>query len=273
MCITFFYISEDTQNDKYKLILVMNRDEFFKRPTSQCDWEGDILAGRDQEPGKEGGTWLGMNKDGRVSLLTNIYAGKSSPGAGRGFLVINALKEKDSKEYLTKLAESDTKYSPFNLLILDPNPEGSYEGQYYCRGLEGCVIKDSYGPVNLNAGFHGLSNHPKPCPYQKTVFGTKKLEELIGEKKDNENELIEHLFEMMTDKTSHHPDEQMIKQAGEKSQMESYHSKLACINVDISERGYGSRVTSLILVDKENNVTFIEKQLLSDSKKIHKFKI
>ena len=73
----------------------MNRDEYVKRPTAKLDWKEDILAGRDLEPGKEGGTWLAINRKGHIGLLTNIYAGKSSPGAGTGFLVINALKEND----------------------------------------------------------------------------------------------------------------------------------------------------------------------------------
>ena len=64
----------------------MNRDEFFKRPTSKSDWTDDVLAGRDQEPGREGGTWLGINSKGCIGFLTNIYAGKHQSGAGRGFL-------------------------------------------------------------------------------------------------------------------------------------------------------------------------------------------
>ena len=57
---------------------------------------------------------------GHIGLLTNIYAGKSAPGAGRGFLVINALKENNPENYLKNLTESDVKYSPFNLLLLEP---------------------------------------------------------------------------------------------------------------------------------------------------------
>ena len=122
MCITFMYISENPDKDKYKLILIMNRDEFFKRPTSKSDWDENILAGRDLQPGKEGGTWLAANRKGHIGLLTNIYAGNSTwnSGAGRGFLVINALKENNPDKYLSDLAESDVKYSPFNLLLLKP---------------------------------------------------------------------------------------------------------------------------------------------------------
>ena len=70
------YISDNPEKDKYKLILIMNRDEYFKRPTAKLDWDEDILAGRDLEPGKEGGTWLAINRKGHIGLLTNIYAGK-----------------------------------------------------------------------------------------------------------------------------------------------------------------------------------------------------
>ena len=76
MCITFFYISKNPSKDKYKLILIMNRDEFLKRPTSRSNWQEKILAGRDQVPGKEGGTWLGVNDKGHIGVLTNIYTGQ-----------------------------------------------------------------------------------------------------------------------------------------------------------------------------------------------------
>ena len=89
---------------------------------------------------------------------------------------------------------------------------------------------------------------------------------------NNEEKLIKELFDMMSDKTSHFPDNQMIKQGGEKSPMEPYHPKLACINVDISERGYGTRVTTLIMVTSDNNVTFIEKNTLTNDEKLHTFK-
>ena len=52
---------------------------------------------------------------------------------------------------------------------------------------------------------------------------------------------------------------------------------LACINVKIPEQGYGTRVTTLILVDWNNEVTFIEKSRetdsLSEEPKIFQFKI
>lgn len=166
------------------------------------------------------------------------------------------------------MSKSETVYSPFNLLLLSPNRNGQYEGHYYCRGLEGCFISQSFGPEKLSSGFHGLSNHPINQPYQKTIFGAQKLEEIVQNHQDN---LVEKLFDLMNDKSSHFPDSQMVKQGGEKSQMKEFHPKLACINVDISEKNYGTRTTTLILVDQNNNVEFLEKNKDEDLVK-HSFR-
>ena len=67
-----------------------------------------------------GGTWLGINRQGHIGLLTNIYSGKSSPGAGRGFIVIDYLNDPKAEEYLNDLALSKVTYSPFNLMLFEP---------------------------------------------------------------------------------------------------------------------------------------------------------
>lgn len=261
MCITFFFVGNDSSKDKYKMILIMNRDEYFKRPTSRCEWQNGILAGRDQYPGKEGGTWLAMNSKGCIGALTNIYTGKSKPGEGRGFLVIDYLdesRENDPNAYLQELSQSKLTYSPFNIVMFRPK-DNTYEGYYYCRGFKDCFISDSYGPEKIGPGFHGISNHPMKFPYKKTEAGVKMFQEIVETHVEDEKVLQEKLFEMMTDCTSYHPDEQMIKQGGNDSPISDYHNKLACVHVRIPEVGYGTRVTSLILIDYDNNATYIEK--------------
>ncbi|MFM7522831.1 MAG: NRDE family protein, partial [Betaproteobacteria bacterium] len=57
------------------LVLAANRDEFFSRPAQSADWWSDqpnVFAGRDLEGG---GTWLGVNRQGRFAALTNIRNG------------------------------------------------------------------------------------------------------------------------------------------------------------------------------------------------------
>ena len=279
MCITFLYISQDSFKDKYKVILAMNRDEFFKRPTSKSDWTDDVLAGRDQEPGREGGTWLGINAKGRIGFLTNIYAGKHQSGAGRGFLVIDYLRSSGgANEYLTNLSLSDTVYSPFNLMLLEPgNGDEQYSIYYYCKGHPMCVINESIGPHKLDPGFHSISNHPKDQPYRKTQYGQDQFSEILKKymtgSSDHKDEMIEKIFELMKIKTSFHPDPQMIKQAGVSSSMSAFHEKLACVNVDIPEKDYGTRTTSIVLIDHENNATFIEKDQKTNETTYHSFKI
>ena len=49
MCIAFLAISENPQEDGYKVIIAMNRDEYFNRPTKPAQlYKGkpDIIAGK-----------------------------------------------------------------------------------------------------------------------------------------------------------------------------------------------------------------------------------
>ena len=69
MCILFVAVN---QHKDYPLIIAANRDEFFKRRTSQShiwDSEHGIIAGKDLQAG---GTWMGISKRGYIASLTNI---------------------------------------------------------------------------------------------------------------------------------------------------------------------------------------------------------
>ena len=55
----------------FNLVLIANRDEFYKRETKNASWWDDhpnVLGGRDLQAG---GTWMGINKNGRFAALTN----------------------------------------------------------------------------------------------------------------------------------------------------------------------------------------------------------
>ncbi|KAI4873200.1 hypothetical protein NFI96_000618 [Prochilodus magdalenae] len=77
-----------SQRIQMLLILAANRDEFYNRPSKAADFWGsskEILSGLDQEEGKEGGSWLGITKRGKLAALTNYLEGKPNPDAqGRG---------------------------------------------------------------------------------------------------------------------------------------------------------------------------------------------
>ena len=100
-------MSGETKNNLLQLILAMNRDEFVSRPTSPASERGGLVAGWDQQPGREGGTWLALDTGmGRLGLLTNIFTGGvvDKDAKGRGFLVLDWLRgEHTAMEYLESL--------------------------------------------------------------------------------------------------------------------------------------------------------------------------
>ena len=104
------------------VVLALNRDEFFARPTAPiARWseeEGGIVAGRDLV---SGGTWFGIGPK-LVAGLTNHRSGAHSlPGARtRGELVVDALRS-ESIDALTEelCALPMGEFGPFHLLVTD----------------------------------------------------------------------------------------------------------------------------------------------------------
>ena len=96
MCVAFLFVANPSAPGAARapcsVVLAVNRDEFFARPTRECHWWDDhpqILAGRDAEAG---GTWLGLTRDGRVAVLTNFTERDKIPDApSRGELPVGFL--------------------------------------------------------------------------------------------------------------------------------------------------------------------------------------
>jgi uncharacterized protein with NRDE domain len=63
--------------NEFKLIILNNRDEFFHRASRPASLITDHnVYGCDMTPGKEGGTWIGLNRNGRVGVLLNLDRNK-----------------------------------------------------------------------------------------------------------------------------------------------------------------------------------------------------
>ncbi|KAF7717337.1 Uncharacterized protein PECH_002031 [Penicillium ucsense] len=71
MCIALV----STAHPAYSLIVIDNRDEFLRRPTSSVDWWPEpasfVLGSRDMAR-EDHGTWMGVTKQGKVAVLTNF---------------------------------------------------------------------------------------------------------------------------------------------------------------------------------------------------------
>jgi uncharacterized protein with NRDE domain len=134
---------------RFALVIAANRDEFHARPAAAAAW-GDtppfdgILAGRDLEAG---GTWLGVRRDGRWALLTNVReGGRREPGArSRGELVPQVLAHPTPARALRDIADRGAGYNGFNLLA------GT-------RAEAAWTSNRTPEDVPLQPGLHGLSN-------------------------------------------------------------------------------------------------------------------
>lgn len=106
---------------EFPFALVANRDEFHERPTEALRWwlDAPIAAGRDL---KAGGTWLGLNRQGRFAAVTNVREGKVEQSArvSRGELVTRALTRSGPLDQVEQaLAELGEETAGFNLLVGD----------------------------------------------------------------------------------------------------------------------------------------------------------
>jgi len=137
----------------YDLVLAANRDEYHARPAAPASWGRDetfrdILAGRDL---LAGGTWLGVRRDGRFALVTNVRDGKGQdPTArSRGELVTQALNG-------TTIAGEKARYNGFNLLTGDASRVRWMSNR-------------SEATREVTRGIYGLSNALLDVPWPKVV--------------------------------------------------------------------------------------------------------
>ena len=120
MCTLFF---RHRPNDEFPLAILSNRDEAYDRPSDGWDWRGSgrrYFAPIDLEAG---GTWIGLNRQGVVVALTNIFPGQADTGfRSRGALVADMLQLDAAVGARAAMAESfkTHSYNKFNLLVADP---------------------------------------------------------------------------------------------------------------------------------------------------------
>lgn len=103
-------------NKKFPFILIANRDESYERPTMHAHfWEDApyILAGKDLE---NGGSWLGISRDGSIAALTNVREKQLErrSSLSRGELVKNYLQ---NDELFRESIRNKRNYDGFNLLF------------------------------------------------------------------------------------------------------------------------------------------------------------
>jgi uncharacterized protein with NRDE domain len=225
----------------YRLIVAANRDEFYQRPTLPASFWDDnpqILAGRDL---REGGTWMGITTTGRFAALTNYRdpAANKLSAPSRGHLVCEYLQGNLSPgQYIEELSDKVNAYNGFNLLLSD------YGSLYYYSNREQMLCQ-------VSKGIHGLSNSLLDVPWPKVTTGLKAFTNVVQE----EDIDVEQLFSVMTSREE--PDDRELPDTGLTLEMERM---LAPVFVNIPD--YGTRLTTVILVDRNNGVRFWERSYI-----------
>jgi len=223
----------------YPLILAANRDEFFSRPTRIAEPWADapgIIAGRDLE---KGGTWLAVSARGRIAAVTNYREG-THPKSGtrsRGLLVSDFVtSDLEPVAFLSRLDEQVESYPGFNLLV-------AAEGVLLHYGKPGHRV------TPVTPGVHGLSNHLLDTPWPKVERGKAALRKLLAA---TDEPLIDGLFEALSDRQV--PPDAALPDTGVGIERERILSTAFIATPD-----YGTRASTVVLVDNSGEITFVER--------------
>ncbi|XP_061528960.1 transport and Golgi organization protein 2 homolog [Phycodurus eques] len=257
MCIIFIKFDPRPAKTAYRLILAANRDEFYNRPSKAADFWGtnsDILSGLDLEFGKEGGSWLGINKNGKLAAITNYLEGRPNPDAqGRGFLVSNYLVDKDLDcySYLKKVSTESHLYNGFNLLTAEFKAKQDHVCYYGNRG--------STEPMRLKAGIYSLSNSLLDTPWKKLLRGKRHFTNIVNNQSLSCDGLVQELLGVLNNEELNSPDPAQESQGNGccKSMIQAVSA--VCVRAP----DYGTRTNTIILIDAEGNVTFTERTMLN----------
>jgi uncharacterized protein with NRDE domain len=228
----------------YRMVMAANRDEYYDRPTAPLAFHDDspeILGGRDL---KHHGMWLGVTRNGRIAAITNYR----DPGfnilnaPSRGFLVRDFLAgDLSPKDYLDDVQSKKDRYNGYNLFV------GDCSELFYYSNRGNRILK-------LTPGMYGLSNHLLDTPWPKITKGKSGLGHLLNGK-GNINP--ENIFKLLRDGS--YPPDPMLPDTGVGLEWERILSPLF-----ITSEFYGTRSSSIIFIDREGEITFMERTFIPE---------
>jgi uncharacterized protein with NRDE domain len=228
------------QHPEYSLILAANRDEYYKRATAGASfWQEapHVLAGRDLEAG---GTWMGLTLSGSMALLTNFREAKRQEEnlPSRGELVRDyLLQEPEPAGYLNRLQKIGAHYSGFSLIF------GRGDELYYFSN------RDVHAGGRLQPGIHGLSNAGLNSPWPKVQLGKRLLAEHLKQEESPDPAALQNLLSRR-DRFR----DQDLPDTGLGLELERFLSQMFILGQE-----YGTRASSLLLLDQKGGLFFQEK--------------
>lgn len=227
-------------HERYALVLAANRDEYHARPAAPAAWGRaapfiDVLGGRDLAAG---GTWLGLHRDGRFALVTNVRegAGPRANVQSRGELVPRVLDAADDPAAaLRAIAPTGDLYSGFNLLA------GSAQRIAW-------MSNRSPAQREFTRGIHGLSNALLDVPWPKVVLTRAAMTAWAADGQGD----VEALFDALADRTLA-PDAE-LPGTGVTLERERMLSAPFIVSED-----YGTRCSTVLTISHDGNARFEER--------------
>jgi len=224
---------------RYSLVIAANRDEFHARASLPAQWGesppfAGILAGRDLAAG---GTWLGVRRDGRWALVTNVrkdqgYDGQAPSRGGLVPAILNA--DADLPAVLATLARDWQRYNGFNVLAGD-------------RHSATWASNRASGTKGLASGVHGLSNALLDTPWPKLL----RTRDAMSVWATRDGGDLSPLFAALADRTIA-PDAE-LPATGVRIEWE----RLLSAPFIVSE-GYGTRCSTVLAITRSGEATFVE---------------
>ena len=209
----------------YPLLVAANRDEQHARPTRAAGWWPDfpeILGGRDE---LAGGTWLAVDRRGRLAAVTNIRDGRPRAQLrSRGALAAAFLAGDETAErYAARASRDGDRYGPFNLLLFD--------------GTQLYYASNRAPATRLGPGLHAFSNAPPGQEWPKVASAHAGAIALLDDPAP-----LEALFKLLAQRASELPPDERYRSA---------HFIVSPV--------YGTRCSTVVLVDAAGDVTFVER--------------
>ncbi|HTP96486.1 MAG TPA: NRDE family protein [Burkholderiales bacterium] len=236
MCLMLFM---HRAHARYPLVLAANRDESYSRPSTHAGFWADaphVLAGRDRD---KGGTWLGVTRSGRIAGVTNFRHAHSyrDDAPSRGALVGEYLRgDVPPGPYLRQVEAQAQRYNGFNLIA------GDRSGLHYLSNRLG-------ESQEIAPGIHGLSNHLLDTPWPKVEQGKRALERCASL---SGAELVDALFDTLASR-------EIAADPGLPDTGVGLERERVLSPAFIAAAGYGTRSSTVLLIDAAGRVTFVEK--------------
>jgi uncharacterized protein with NRDE domain len=232
MCLIALSIN---QHRRFPLVVAANRDEFFERPAAPLGWWGEppVLAGRDLQAG---GTWLGLNANGRIAMLTNIRrpGTQRDQAPSRGAIVPMWLQtEQRADTFCAALAAAG--HNPFNCVAAD-------------LVLGECfhASSDRPAPQRLSAGLYGVSNAGLDTPWPKVLRLKARLHDALAGA-GSAQQLSASLFAALADH-----EEASAHQLPDTGVGAEWERLLSPAFIHAPQRGYGTRCSTVLITERVN---------------------